>query len=283
MSEYLSTRELQIAELEILKKTVAVIKKHSLRYSLAGGTLLGAVRHHGFIPWDDDIDIMMPIADYNRFVECASDGMSADFFLQTYETDNYHRFYAKVRKNNTTMQEKNDSAPDSHCGVWIDIFPIIGVRNSKEWIEKQKRKMMRYKKLYYKVSCGSPWKNLSADKKILRMIPSPIKRVLLRTLYNHLFADMSKCSYCCYLWGEERIEPRFDSEMFTETSEVMFEGRGFPAPKRWDEYLTVLYGDYMTPPPEDRRSGGDHTVINIDLKHGTVKHNTSVTRGTLIG
>ncbi len=268
-----SLRELQLTELEILFEVDRICKANSITYYLDGGTLLGAVRHKGFIPWDDDIDISMPIADYNRFIKCAEKELADIYFLQHYTTDNFHCFYAKVRKNNTTAIESNKSELDAHNGVWIDIFPLIGVKNDKKWIKNQKKKMERYKRLYYKTTCMLPWKNLSFDKKLLRMIPLPIRGIIIDTMYRHLFSDPLKSPFCCTVWGEERVEARFNSNVFREKTELMFEGRLFPAPKYWDEYLSTVYGDYMTPPPEDKRTGGNHTITFVDLEHGGVKHN----------
>ena len=268
-----SLRDLQLTELEILVEVDRICKANSITYMLDGGTLLGAIRHKGFIPWDDDIDIMMPISDYNRFIKCAKKELTDNFFLQNYETDNFHCFYAKVRKNNTTMREVNQFATNVHSGVWIDIFPVIGVKDNKKWIKSQKKKMELYKRLYYKATCTLPWEKLSFDKKLLRIIPSPIRRSVIHTLYKHLFVDPSKQSSCCTVWGEERIEAKFSSALIEETTDVLFEGRMFPAPEHWDAYLSVLYGDYMTPPPEDKRNGGNHTITFVDLEHGSVKHN----------
>lgn len=118
-------RQLQLAELEILDEFVRVCQAHDLRYYLVGGTLLGAVRHQGFIPWDDDIDVAMPREDYDRFAQIASEELGPQYFYQCPDTDpHYFLTYAKVRKNGTEVYEERFRNAQFHKGVFIDIFPL---------------------------------------------------------------------------------------------------------------------------------------------------------------
>lgn len=125
-------REMQMCAFGILKEVARVCEKYDLTYYLDFGTLLGAVRHKGFIPWDNDIDIEMPIEDYRRFLKIAPREISGDFFIQTYRSDpGYNLLWTQVRANNTTSMPLMYKDWDIHWGVHIDIFPLVGVPDSK--------------------------------------------------------------------------------------------------------------------------------------------------------
>ena len=102
-------------------------------------------------------------------------------------------------------------------------------------------------------------------KKLLRLIPGPLRDLALRALLHTLFLPHSRTPYCCYLWGSCDITARFPADLFDETVYLPFEGHSLPVPARYDEYLSAVYGDYMTPPPPEKRTGGDHTVIEVDF------------------
>ncbi len=122
-------RELQLCELQILKDVKRVCDNHRIKYYLSSGTLLGAVRHQGFIPWDDDIDIMMPYDDYRRFLKVAQGELGEQYFVQNSETDDSYAFaYTHIRKNNTAVLRDWDLMNFSHHGVWIDVFPLVKAR-----------------------------------------------------------------------------------------------------------------------------------------------------------
>lgn len=259
-------RELQNVELEILLDVDRVCKENNIEYFLVAGTLLGAVRHKGFIPWDDDIDICMPIKDYKKFCKIAPHKLKKEYFLQCSNTDFTEMWFAKVRKNNTTCIESGEEKKRKHQGVWIDIFPLIGVKNDKMWLDKATQKATLAKTLLKKrYSSFGSFKDLPLKKKILKMIPLKIVRMIANAIFNSVFKDHRKFEYCYYLWGSPRIKSTFKSYLFDELSCVEFEGHNLPAPKRWDEYLQVEYGDYMTPPPPENRNGGSHTISIVDL------------------
>ena len=125
-----SIKDVQIVCLEILKEIDRICKQNGILYWMEGGSMLGAVRHHGFIPWDDDLDIAMFRDDYNRFLEIASKELKENYFLQTHQTDpEYPLFYAKVRKNNTFIDERSYQDLNIHKGIFVDIFPVDGLYN----------------------------------------------------------------------------------------------------------------------------------------------------------
>ena len=119
--------ELQKCQLEILKEFIRICKDNNLQYYLVGGTCLGAVRHKGFIPWDDDIDVAMPRDDYDKFITL-QDQMKKPYFIQTYKSDkNYIYNFAKVRDSSTTFVENFFACSQMNHGVWIDVFPLDGM------------------------------------------------------------------------------------------------------------------------------------------------------------
>lgn len=136
MAEYL--KQLQETQLSMLKDITSVCEKYKITYYLSCGTLLGAIRHKGFIPWDDDVDISMPMDDYVRFLEIAQEALGDAYFLQTPDTDNcYYRGYAKICLNNTTMMHKQHRKWKSHQGIYIDIFPVIKINSKFELLVKR--------------------------------------------------------------------------------------------------------------------------------------------------
>ena len=130
--------KLHRVQVEILRDFDAVCEKHQLHYFAVYGTAIGAVRHGGFIPWDDDIDVLMPREDYNRLIDVFREGKLKGYHLQCIETDpGYWNFFAKLRKNGTTFITKEERYVKSHQGVFIDIFPMEGIeREHAEGIRK---------------------------------------------------------------------------------------------------------------------------------------------------
>ena len=258
-------RKVQLAELEILIEVDRICRKHHIAYQLNSGTLLGAIRHKGFIPWDDDIDIVMPFPDYLRFCRICSSELQQQFFLQNFMTDNFSHLYAKVRKNGTLMLEKGQTkgAGGFHQGIWIDIFPIVGVNNDADWLKKNNEKLAKVKKFIKKVNSTAPWKQLDMEKKLVRLFPKRLLLLYADRRFVSLLRSRKNHNACCYMWGGDLLEVRFPIDLFDETFETEFEGRFFFAPKRYDEYLTIEYGDYMTLPPVEKRNGGSHTITEI--------------------
>lgn len=260
-------KKLQAVELDILLEIDRICKKHHIRYFLCAGTLLGAVRHQGFIPWDDDIDLYMTLSEYKRFCKVSKEEMKEPYFLQNYRTDYTHRRFCKIRKSGTTFIEKGYERSDMHQGVWVDIFPLVGVKQDARWLQRTNRVIRFFDLILKKRMENIPSRERSAVSNLIHMIPLSLVRAAVTAAYYFLLKDFDVYEKCYALSGSRTITPQFDRTLFSDTTDVSFEGYVFPAPKDWDRYLTLTYGDYMTPPPPEKRNGGCHEIAIIDLEH----------------
>lgn len=254
--------ELQQCELVILLEVDRVCKENNIKYFLSSGTLLGAVRHKGFIPWDDDVDIMMSLVEYRKFIKIAPKALNKNYFLQCCDTDLWYQPFSKVRMNSTTAIEKSYEGIHFNQGVWIDIFPLVGVKNDPKWIDKR-NKAVDGRNLLLQDCFFEKTDNLSLKLKFIKSLPLRLRRLIVKAMDRYIYKDLNKYEYCGMIWGF-KIAAKFKSCIFEESTDVEFEGHMLPAPKRWDEYLSETYGDYMTPPPEDKRDSG-HCIAVLDL------------------
>ena len=261
-------KKLKEIELEIFRHFIEICNENSLRYFVVGGTALGAVRHKGFIPWDDDIDVALPRGDYEKFLIAAQKSLPSNMFLQTYITDkNYPNPFAKLRQSNTAFIEKSTSKIKMNHGVYVDIFPLDGYSRSGI-----KGKLLGLKEKILKISVASVFVsgNISKNKfraivkrAIARLLPdyrASVRR--LDTMYKKIpYEDAEIIVNFCGAWAEKEIMPK---AYFGDGIEGEFEGIKVVLPEKTHEYLTALYGDYMTLPPEEERVGHHYYTV-IDL------------------
>lgn len=266
--------ELQEVEFQLLKVFIEFCNKHHLQYFLVEGTALGAVRHQGFIPWDDDLDVGLPREDYNRFIELAKKEFTGDIFLQTYETDpNYPYNFAKLRDSRTTLVEKVFRYCNMNHGVWIDIFPLDGISKKKKritWAMKWRvlrtwpRMALCFPRCYTRKVRKRKWPLDILINAI--MYPSYIWNY--KHHMNHRIDRMMKkkkyedCYYVANMQGAHFVNEIIKKEHFGKGVKATFEGIEVIIPEKYDEYLTFIYGDYMHPTP------GEHCHVNagMDLK-----------------
>lgn len=257
-------REVQKAELEILKQFDCVCKKLKLKYFLSSGTLLGAVRHKGFIPWDDDVDVMMPWKDYKKFLKYGQKELGSKYFLQSNFSDLWYREYSKIRMNGTTAIEECYKDIPFHQGVWIDIFPIVGVRNDPKWIGKF-NKYIKFRNLFVQDLFFERTENLSEGIKIFRKIPLGLRRKAIKFMDLFFIKQPYKYDKATEIWGFGILKKEIHSaEIFFGSSHMEFENCEFDVMESYDEYLIDMYGDYMTPPDEEHRNSG-HKLLIVDL------------------
>lgn len=250
-------------ELDMLQELLRICEKHNLRIWADGGTLIGAVRHKGFIPWDDDIDLSMPRADYDKLQEIGPDELKAPYFFQTIHTDpGYTHRHIQIRHSETAVWKQGQKTYTCNSGIFIDIFPLDampadprGFKKHYNKVSALKRRLrfvqrvsMKFPKLY--AFCREHVPFLS-DKKLfgkyealLRSVSPERKAAWTEITFNH----------AC---------PMYPVNSYRETVYADFEFLKLPIPADYDSVLTIMYGDYMTP----AQIPSGHGTLNYDVTH----------------
>lgn len=263
--------------LEILIKIDEICKKYDIPYFLCGGTLLGSIRHKGFIPWDDDIDIGMLRKDYIKFQECFLKENPEDLFLHSYETDDkYWIPFMKVRKNGTTINEKMIEHLDTHKGLFVDIFPFDEVPD--DGFSKLRIRAFLIKLTIEAIFCK---RNIKKVKETRRPYLTKIMCLLstdnilnfqkkLMTKYNNKGFNHCICYVGTYNTSKEYIKI---SDIYP-TKKGLFENKKFNIPNNPDVYLTNLYNNYMELPPKEKRV--NHNPVDISFNKGKIWKNGEI-------
>lgn len=264
-------RKLQLTELNILKYFISFCEKNNLNYYMLGGTFLGAVRHKGFIPWDDDIDIGMPRDDYEKFIELILNDKNSKYKLDNYKFNKDSLIYI-TRLEDDSFKIKDKSAKDEKVrNAWIDIFPLDGMPNN--FFVRQLHKIsLLYSRLMFKYSIFNKFVNQ-------RLKGRPFyERILIK--FGQVFNIEKKLSkikclnkldyklkkykykdskYIVNFMGAYKFKEMFSIDLYKEVEKYDFEDIKLNAPKDYNFILTQLYGDYMKE-PEDKNH--HYTEIN---------------------
>ncbi len=260
--------DLQKIEFDLFRCFADICEKLELNYFLVCGSALGAARHGGFIPWDDDFDVGMYREDYNKFMELAPTMLPEGIFLQNYKSDpGFPLIFAKLRNSNTTFIEPLLSNFNMHHGVWMDIFPLDGYPEDPG----EQEKLAHMKRIYLRRSrCGY-------------IMPRPLKgkiyAAILRFFGYHKKTDQTLAKYEALIssypvegskiicnhgtWYGKR--DYIAAKYYGKGSTAMYEGMEVRVPENLDGYLTALYGDWRTPPPVEEQKGS-HACVVCDIE-----------------
>ena len=254
----LTLQELKEIEFNLLKVFDAFCKEHNIRYYLAFGTLLGAIRYKKFIPWDDDIDLLVPREDYDRLIRLFRDSERYQLFAFE-KNSNFHYPFAKLCDMTTRKEQTVYKNRGVKLGVEIDIFPLDTWDND---IVKAKMEAKRIKKYQNWLKVTKLDKPISSNpvKRLLWSMILPfarmvgggffIKKIIKESNKPEQRGSRYVGAKVWPIYGERGIIP---AAAFDESVEIEFEGQMFPAPKGYDTYLTCLYGDYLPEPPKDKQ------------------------------
>ncbi len=266
-------------ELAMLTCFVEVCRELSLRYYLVGGTLLGAVRHQGFIPWDDDIDVAMPRADYEIFLREGQKHLPEHYFLQCLDTElDYYTNFAKIRDRRTTFVEYSVRKFAICHGVYIDIFPLDCYPDDPREQRKMDFEQMLFRRRTRAAVDVPPQARYDFPTELgLRLVsyltclryPNYRKALKFREKLHKSVIPGEKWANYCGAWGKKEIMP---ASWYAEGVELSFEGLTVMGPAHWDKWLTQVYGDYMQPPPVEKRVGHHYAEI-IDLEMPCMEYN----------
>ncbi len=254
----LTLQELKEIEFDILKMFDAFCKENHIKYYLAFGTLLGAVRYKKFIPWDDDVDVLVPREDYNRLLALFRD--SEKYHLFAFEKDQRFPFpFAKLCDMTTRKEETVYRSQKITLGVDMDIFPLDAFDDDLVKAQKEVKRIKKDMLWLQRTKLDKPLSNSPIKyfvKGILmtfcKMLGSGhyVKKIIKRSNQPKQKGSQYLGAKVWCIWGERGIIP---AEVFSDTVEIEFEGEMFPAPIGWDTYLTCLYGDYLPEPPKEKQ------------------------------
>lgn len=262
-------KQLQKTQLEILSKVAEVCERNNITYFLIAGTLLGAERHKGFIPWDDDLDIGIPRKDYNRFLSVCRDenALGEKYFLHHITTDKYYWLpFAKVRKNGTVFAEESIRNIESNKGIFIDVFPLDYVRKNTGFYFSFKASVLRF---IHHFACSRRLKTeeKSLPRKLAKAITCIIPTWTLFNIWDKWSGSEKQGKYLISFGSNYAAKKQtMDKRIYLPGKKVLFEGKSFNAPSKTRTYLKHLYGDWQQLPPVEKRQNHNPTVIMFDNK-----------------
>ncbi len=267
-------RKVQLIQLEIAQEIKRVCEENDIHYFLSDGSFLGAVRHKGFIPWDDDMDMGMLRRDYEKFCRIAPAKLKPEYTFQNWYTDpNYSLPFGKVLKRNTLYLENKKSRKLKENGFYVDIFPFDFVPEDTFERDDLARRLLSIYRMKLMKSGYTPWRE---DGKILwhkrlgylyyQVKAAFVSQRELAKGYDALAEGCQDGSLLCEQYAG--MHPvYFPRRCLEELADYTFEGITFKGPKDFETYLTTAYGDYMQLPPEDERENR-HQIVEIDFGEG---------------
>lgn len=258
---------------EILLELDRICVKNKISYQLFAGTLLGAIRHKGFIPWDDDIDVCLLREDYERLIQCCKRDLDEKYFLQCLDTDESTTYqYAKIRKNGTVFVNSVEQQDETHPGIYIDIFPLDNVKphtlmgKLHPWVynffyvihtSRRKGRVLKARNAFIR---GLRYLFFYATKLIpKRVLESWVNRTL-RLYQNH---DTEYVNHLTNGVSKKRLKQYLrKKETFYDIDYMEFEGNQLPVPQNYHDVLVTQFGDYLQLPPEEERFP-HHDIVKV--------------------
>lgn len=262
-------RSLQLTMLEILKVFDKFCREHDLKYSLYAGSLLGAVRHKGFIPWDDDLDVCMERSEYDRFVALWEQLPPEGYILQNKEnTPAYWQSFSKIRKDHTTFLQEEREVGKYHTGIFLDIFPLDRIPDDKLNRAFYKWHCMKYQLLtreFVPPKAGTLVRLGSSV--ILACIPKSRREKVRQNTLKKVSRYNSQCDLeVAAIETMASLRKPFAPDMLDAYIYLPFEDGEFMCFAGWDDHLRRKFGDYMQLPPVEERAWRHHPIV-IDFEH----------------
>lgn len=257
--------------LDMLRYLDKTCEENQLRYYAIGGTFLGAIRHKGFIPWDNDIDVAMPREDYNKFIGIVN-AQNCKYVVETPQSSCQEFLYSVAKLYDTTTTLVENIKIKIKRGIYIDVFPMDGIANREQEIRNNYKKIDLLNKVFAIRTCAvreqrSWWKNVAII--IGGILPEKIlstKKILLKLDKMCAERSFDESAYVGVLltqYGTKYIMPK---ALFDDVERYEFEDTSILGVRDYNTYLTTLFGDWRKLPPEDKRVEG-HDYVELDLNH----------------
>ena len=264
--------KLRNTQLEILDEFVKICNKHKLDYFLCGGSMLGAIRHKGFIPWDDDIDVGMTRKDYDKFIQIAIKELNKKYYLDCFENNkNCFLPYAKIRKNGTIFDEEESHDLNNHKGIFIDIFPFDNAKKASSLIQTIQGIMVR--SITDVMFCKNNIRKIKdTQHPFISYLLNIFSKNFLMNWQNRImhWNKNDNTEYLVALSGRYNVKKETSKRnIFVPGRVIIFENRKYNGMNKPDIYLSKIYGDYMKLPPKDKRV--THMPLKIEFDDELVK------------
>lgn len=270
-------RQFQLAQMPLLLEFRRICELHNLKYYLAAGTMLGAVRHGGFIPWDPDIDIIMPRSDYEKFLKFCEIDLDSKYYLAYYMNDkNHYNPHAKIYINNTIIVYSNANfrkGQKDHPGIYIDVAPLDKAPEDFEKQNKQARKILFYGRIrYYKQGIIYSKGFLGYKVVIKKLIKWALFLIPLQWVNRKQDQEMQRYNatdselVCDMPSKYPYLRMVVNKSVYGNPTPIIFEGETFNGPENIDAYLKQYYGDYMSVPSTDQQDEFYNKYAAVEIK-----------------
>lgn len=255
---------LQKVILSIVKYIDDLCKKNGIDYYLLGGSAIGAIRHHGFIPWDDDLDIVMDAKNYDRFIKVCREQLDQEkyYFQEGYK--DWPMPFSKLKLRGTVLKEPSGFVNESgEEGIYVDIFKLENAPSSKI---KQLWQYACAKYLLCNCLLNRGWEKTSFKKRLMMLAAKPLNISGLRHFFKHQVEkyNTEDTDYRLFFAGRYRLKTSFyHKSVLGKPQMVPFEDTYMPVPEKYDDWLKQIFGDYMTPPPIEKQVGLHLTDVDF--------------------